>query len=822
MNGSLDIERLRAEYAEALEGETPDFNRLIELAAETAQKDPDHVRFSTDAGIISRLGRELVAKEETAVAELIKNAYDADATFVQLTFQDSREEGGVLIIDDNGLGMTRDQLIAGFMRLSSNDKVVHPYSTRYNRKRAGRKGIGRFAVQRLGKVLTIITQTKNSSNALKIEIDWEAFTQGRELTTIASTIETLEKKQKEEGTTLIISDLREGWSEKAILRVYRYVSELQQPYPLHTGTELNKNEEQASNDIKADPGFKTELIEKLGNSARTIANEETEIFSHALARIDAYVDANGNGFWSMKSDRLEIDIEDTPIGPNVEEDEQSEEDDLNEDEKSEGGYNEYDSDDFEEDYDKSLRMLEQRLEYEKRMKIADIQPFKHLKNVSINAYYFIWNSGLISRSMSATLRNLATEKGGIRIYRNGFRVLPYGEKNDDWLELDDSYARRIFLPPHGNSNFFGFVELIDRQGFLFDETSSREGLLENAAFEELRKLTYRVLIAAVLQVAQARGRKQSREQINWNKEKNNLSDFNAIKGAADRLITLVKIKNSNHTNGEDDFDYSDIADEIKNAVDNQEILRNELIAELGLLRVLASLGLVIGEFTHEVRQLLSAAYVNARALSKVVFSDQKDKETAEDLFSNIQSFRTYANYFDRAVSDNALRELSSQDLRLVIRNFVATIESSAQRRGIVIETVIDGYDILTPPMHSSELSSLLFNLYTNSQKAIRRARKRGKIRIKSGIDDRSVYLEFSDNGDGIPVEHQERIFDAFFTTSTPVDQDASQEDELQGTGLGLKIVKDIVAGYDGEIYLTNPPEGYNTSFRVELPLYIEK
>lgn len=142
MNAPSNLSDLRIAFAEALTGDAPDVNRILELSAEVAKQDSDNVRFSTDAGIISRLGRELVAKEETAVAELIKNSYDADATFVRLTFENAQQEGGTLIIDDNGLGMTREQLVAGFMRLSSNDKVLNPNSARYSRKRAGRKGIG--------------------------------------------------------------------------------------------------------------------------------------------------------------------------------------------------------------------------------------------------------------------------------------------------------------------------------------------------------------------------------------------------------------------------------------------------------------------------------------------------------------------------------------------------------------------------------------------------------------------------------------------------------------------------------------------------------
>jgi len=69
------------------------------------------VKFSVDASLIERLGNELVSKKETALSELVKNSYDADATEVNLIFKDTDEKGGTLIIEDNGTGMTEEELM---------------------------------------------------------------------------------------------------------------------------------------------------------------------------------------------------------------------------------------------------------------------------------------------------------------------------------------------------------------------------------------------------------------------------------------------------------------------------------------------------------------------------------------------------------------------------------------------------------------------------------------------------------------------------------------------------------------------------------------
>ena len=133
------------------------------------------VGFTVDAGLIQRLGYELVGKAETAVSELIKNSYDADATIVDVNFIDTSDVGGSLVISDNGLGMTEQQLINGFMRISSTDKLHNPTSLRFNRTKAGKKGIGRFAAQRLGERMVIITQNKDAENAIRIPGKDEVF-----------------------------------------------------------------------------------------------------------------------------------------------------------------------------------------------------------------------------------------------------------------------------------------------------------------------------------------------------------------------------------------------------------------------------------------------------------------------------------------------------------------------------------------------------------------------------------------------------------------------------------------------------------------------
>lgn len=243
------ILELKAKLASELQKENSDNGIILHLSNEIAKLDETQIRFSVDAGIINRLGKELVGRHETAVSELVKNSFDADSTEVKLTFENAWKQGGTLIIEDDGHGMTREQLINGFMRLSSADKIHNPISPRFNRTRAGKKGIGRFATQRLGETLTIITQTSDNNYAIRLTIDWNTFETDKDLATISNKIEIV-PKIKQEGTNLIIENLREGWSDAMIKRVYKYTSDLLQPFPL---SKKRKKE----NEESIDPGFKS-------------------------------------------------------------------------------------------------------------------------------------------------------------------------------------------------------------------------------------------------------------------------------------------------------------------------------------------------------------------------------------------------------------------------------------------------------------------------------------------------------------------------------------------------------------------------------------
>ncbi|MBP93060.1 MAG: ATP-binding protein [Flavobacteriaceae bacterium] len=758
------ISLLKEQLNKEISKENSDNEVILSISHEIANLDNDNIRFSVDAGLINRLGKELVGRHETAVAELVKNSYDADAKTVSLSFENCDKPGGKLKISDDGVGMTRDQLIKGFMTISSSDKVHNPKSVRYQRTRAGQKGIGRFATQRLGSILSVITQTKKSDVAYKVIIHWDKFKMDSNLLLVTNSIVEV-PKIREEGTVLIIEDLRDYWSLPMIKRAYRYVSDLLQPFPLSERFEESQN----------DPGFKVEFYKD--NEA--IINEESVFYKNATAEIEGYVDKSGDGFYTLKSTHFNIKDEIYPIGYNK--------------------------------------------------KKEDYVPFPNLKDIHFKAYYFIYNVGLVPKQIESAIRQNAEEYGGIRLYRNGFRVLPYAEKDNDWLALDSSVRKRVILTPHGNNNFYGFVEVFDKEGKVFQELSSREGLLENKAFEQLKEFVYKVIIDSTLKISSIRGRKKNTSQKDWEKKKHK-EVVDEVASIFEEEAKKRKDKSSEQKGNEeqsgsegpnegDGFtseEYENFAKKLRDSAEQEEQLKKQLLQEVQLLRILASLGLTIGEFVHEIKHHLRAFNLDIDFLDRNLKEDKYQKRTKR-LAHNLTSFTTYTSYFDKAISENVNRELEPVALKDAVRSFYKVITPDARRSGItLVEPKFEGYDIFTIPMHKSEWVSILFNFYTNSKKAIKRAQTNGEILITAGNVGDKVYLDFSDNGDGISIENQKLIFDEFYTTSPPSGSDESEVDSITGTGLGLKIVKDIVSGYGGEVFIIPPEEDFSTTIRIEL------
>ena len=293
------IKDLRSKLQSELAKADVNFQEIAVLSQKLIEQDQESVRFSIDAKHIHRLGFELMGKQETALSELIKNAYDADATEVIIEFKNYTKPGGQVIIQDDGHGMTADQIRNNWMRISTNDKEMNPVSPGYQRPRAGKKGIGRFAVERLGKELILETCVKGHNEGHKVNFNWDKdFQHGRDLSLIAHKIHKFPKEPDKSGTILYINDLRDRWTNALFDRVWKSVLLLQPPFRI--SPEKDRTDQQ---DI-FDHGFKVNINGKLGDEVAKEVSIDKNFLDHRLAVITGTVDGNGKGEYNVISDKL--------------------------------------------------------------------------------------------------------------------------------------------------------------------------------------------------------------------------------------------------------------------------------------------------------------------------------------------------------------------------------------------------------------------------------------------------------------------------------------------------------------------------------------
>ena len=297
------LDALKKRLSKELEQEPIDFQAIAELNKKILECDKSTVRFSIDARHIHRLGFELVGRQETALSELIKNAYDADATEVRIDFFEFDKPGGILTISDDGSGMTEETIRSAWMRLSTNDKELSPISDRFKRSRAGRKGIGRFAVERLGKELILESGVIGESKGVRVQFNWDdVFKPDVDIGMLSFLIQHFDKAPEAHGTKLTIVTMRDRWTEAQLRRVWKSVILLQPPYKVrrtYRGKALINDK-----GVEPDPGFSVVINGKNSDEARTEISISKTFLEQRAARISGHIDKDGLGHISVASGKL--------------------------------------------------------------------------------------------------------------------------------------------------------------------------------------------------------------------------------------------------------------------------------------------------------------------------------------------------------------------------------------------------------------------------------------------------------------------------------------------------------------------------------------
>ncbi|MBN8246022.1 MAG: ATP-binding protein [Verrucomicrobia bacterium] len=392
------------------------------------------------------MGDELIRDPGLAVFELVKNAYDADATRCEV-FLESLEDAtkAEIVVQDNGSGMSAETMRDVWLVIATDFRAqqrAERKRTKLGRFPLGNKGLGRLAVHKLGRHITVVTRVANRREVV-VELDWEQLERVEDLSHTAITITSQDPevfKGKAHGTRIEIRRLREAWDRGKTRTLHRAITSLCSPF-------------------HGPDAFKVKLQLKPQSDWLDHLLDPTEVRESALYY------AKGE----MEGSKLTYDYEFRPMPQ------------MQGKLKPRGP-------------ERKEQQLTRKRAGERKVETVDLnsiprggEPSVSIGRIRFEFYIFDLETEVLKLAMTDVqgFKSYLKENGGIRIYRDGVRVFDFGEPGNDWLNLD---GRRVNEPVGKVSNrqILGVVLLDGETSGALVEKSNREGFIENEAYAALQ------------------------------------------------------------------------------------------------------------------------------------------------------------------------------------------------------------------------------------------------------------------------------------------------------------------------------------------------
>lgn len=759
----------------------------------------DTLTFKVDSQLMEELGERLVSKNYIALAELIKNSYDADATEVKIEMRNTTskyDKKGQIKVIDNGHGMSKESVETKWMRIATTNKRYDKTSPKYGRPRTGRKGIGRFACQRLAKELHLETTALNQDNKLErttVSFNWkDKFKPGEDLESVEFEYDKNLASGKTTGTSLALKKLVEKWTQSDYDVLRRQI------------LMMTVAKDTQRKGYERDPGMKIEI------TAPEFEDKE---------KTDLYEEFKEAGWGSIKGKitrrgevKVELDAKD--LG---------------------------------------------------RKKFTFPKKYPKLAGVEIDIH---WVPRVNKKNLRKPeiIRKYVTEEikehAGIRIYQNNFRIFPYGNVDNDWLNInrDQSLsvgpAPKIFkteatkLGVQGsrpmlymprNDSLFGGVYIKGTASKNFEQKIDREGLLENEAFRELREVARGCIDWATLWYAvfflqrKKKEAEESKEEYEksikeTSKEHSDKGKLPPEKSTAESALKYIREQTSEYVKEEkvnsQEKDNKE-TENLEKAFNTVEDHFEKVEAQLNLLRNVATINSIMLTFSHEARSLVEELGLRAdkiRALKRYLPEEKKGEidEITSSLNDTKERFRGQLRLFG-LLADKPEKKYK-HDAREILENIQEAFKFVLDKYHVKTELDIKK-GTTTPKMHKQEFYTISINLISNAIKAVLAAGTT-RIMVETDTDNKKEFkMRVYDEGVGLPEQYRESVFNPLEADpQKKIYQKLKKLDDGdlfsfgQGTGLGLSIVRDIISeNYGGEIRFLDTKKPWSTCVEVKIP-----
>lgn len=272
--------------------------------------DTQILKWRFDVSTFRLIGRDLITDRVTALFELVKNCYDANAQNVSVVFEnvEAGNNQSIIRVEDDGYGMSFEDIRDKWMVIGTSSKRTHPYSPEpYKRKCVGEKGIGRFAVDKLGDKVSIITKKEGAGKCLKVDIDWSSYfsesVKGDDIhlfTDVENAYTYVDAEDSNtSGTKLVITAIREPWTKKEIEHLMREISKIVSPvanlsYPFKVRViapefKIDKESIRTLEDFNnATLSLSIDFDEEKGLQQSLFYNKEKNTFGHHIIPIKSF------------------------------------------------------------------------------------------------------------------------------------------------------------------------------------------------------------------------------------------------------------------------------------------------------------------------------------------------------------------------------------------------------------------------------------------------------------------------------------------------------------------------------------------------------